>query len=61
MHTPAHGLQTKGGKVPDVVVSDAALTSVAVGARRRIVKTTTKTTTTTSGHPAVSGAPASCR
>jgi hypothetical protein len=33
----------RGGKAPDVVVSDAALTSVAAGARRRIAKTTTKT------------------
>ena len=44
----------RGGKAPNVVVSDAASTSVAAGptppARRRIAKTTTKTTTTTGGH-----------
>jgi hypothetical protein len=50
-HAPAPlAFGPRGGKAPDVVVSDAASTSVAAGARRRIAEKTTKTTNTTGGH-----------
>ena len=47
---PPTAFGPRGGKVPDVVVSDAASTSVAAGVRRRIAEMTTKTITTTGGH-----------